>query len=604
MFRYIAIAWDPTVPHAAALAGSLVATMGAQSQWRQELGAPRIKVFTIDTVPGTNQAYPLHDQRGVVLGRLFLQDEPQASTDRVTQRLAMSERVIATGGRDLLENCWGRYVAFFESPDGSIHVLRDPSGALPCFGLRHGGVTVVFSWLEDVLDLLPQIPTPEVCQQGLAAYMAFGELTGRRTALQGVTQVLAGERVPMHRIGDHVGVLVWDASSISSTPAVMDPADASALVRDTVTTCVQAWARCYKAILLRLSGGVDSSIVAACLEKGRTTARVTGLNYHSPGSDGDERPFARLAAASARLELIERERDRTIRLERVLDIARTPVPHPYVGRLTSNSDAEIAHAIGASALFTGAGGDQLFFEIPRWWPAADYLRLLGLDGGFAGAALDAARLGGLSVWRTVRLALADRFRKQPLPMDLHRSRTLISPAVWDQAARPEGFVHAVFTSPSKLPIGKLNQVHQLTYPPAYYDPFSRERAPEPVNPLLSQPVMELCLKIPTFVLTKGGRGRALARAAFQGEIPEAIANRRSKGGMGDHFDAVLAANLDFARDVLLNGRLVQLGLLDRAAVEKALCSRDAGDNTPAGEIHLAIGVEAWLRRAVQPGKAS
>lgn len=597
MFKYIALAWDPAAADSAALGRSLTVTLRA-ALWRQELEQAQFTVFSSGTVAGVNQAHRMRDGRGLVLGRLFHRGHRQVQHGDDPR--VLSHVIPQADGQALLDDCWGRYVAFFSTPDGDVRVLRDPSGTLPCFGLRHGGVTVVFSWLEDVLELLPQIPVPEVSRDALAAYMAFGELTGRRTALRGVTQVLAGECVSLRGLDGQATDLLWDASKVASAPTDLEAEDAAAALRDTVTACVQAWARCYDSILLRLSGGVDSTILASCLGKGRTPARVTCLNYHSVGSDSDERPYARLAASAAGLELIEYERDARFRLERVLDIARTPVPHPYVGRLQSSVDAEIAQVVGAPVMFTGGGGDQLLYEMPRWWPAADYLRLRGFGPGFLGAALDAARLGQVSVWSAMRLAIADRFRTSPPPQDLHRQRTLISNEVWDQATRPAGFVHPVFLSKSTLPIGKLSQVQQLAYPASYYDPFCRERAAEPGHPLLSQPLMELCLKLPTFLLARGGRGRGLARDAFRGRIPDAIANRRAKGGLGEHLETVLIRNLDFAREVLLDGELIRLGLLDRNGVERALSAKDAGLQMPVGEIHLAIGVEAWLRRWSPP----
>jgi asparagine synthase (glutamine-hydrolysing) len=603
MFRYIALSWDASVSTAAACAHTLAQALAASPGWQQELQHPRLLVFSSGAIRGVNQAYPLRDGRGVVLGRLFDRNDPQASTDRIAHSIAESDRNPPDLALELLKRRWGRYIMFFESGHDDIQVLRDPGGTLPCYGLRHDGVTIVFAWLEDVIQLLPQIPLPEVDTDALAASLAFGELTGRRTALKGVTQVLAGERLSLQRMEEPVGPLAWDASLIAGQPVEPGDAEAAAVLRETVNTCVQAWARCYGGILLRLSGGLDSSILASCLAPGRTPATVTCLNYHSAGHDSDEREFARLAAARSQLDLIESERQGDFPLERILAVARTPLPQHYVGRLTSRSDAETARLLGATALFTGAGGDQLFFEIPQWWPAADYLRLRGMDRGLPAAVLDAARLGRVSVWRTLRLAALDLLRGKPPVPEHHRSRTLITDAVRRQAHHPGGFLHPAFLARTSLPIGKLAQVQQLAYQPAYYDPLAREQAPELVNPLLSQPLVELCLRLPTFVLTRGGTGRALARAAFRGEIPDAIVHRRSKGGMGRHFDAVLAANIDFARQVLLDGELVRLGLLDRAALERALSGREAGGPTPAGEVHIVLGVEAWLRRFRGPRAA-
>ena len=50
------------------------------------------------------------------------------------------------------------------------------------------------------------------------------------------------------------------------------------------------------------------------------------------------------------------------------------------GAMNAATDAKLAAAYRASAMFTGAGGDPLFYEMASWWPAADYLRDRGQTG--------------------------------------------------------------------------------------------------------------------------------------------------------------------------------------------------------------------------------
>ena len=149
---------------------------------------------------------------------------------------------------------------------------------------------------------------------------------------------------------------------------------------------------------------------------------------------------------------------------------------------------------------------------------------------------------------------------------------------------------------SGLPVGKLNHVRMLLHPIAYYDPYERERAPDVVNPLLSQPLIELCLRLPTYLLTHGGSGRALARRAFATELPPEILMRRSKGSIDQHLKNVLTHNLPMARELLLDGELVARGLLDRRRVEAALSGRPQAATVHVTEIHGHIAVEAWLQR--------
>src|SRR5258706_1812747 len=108
-------------------------------------------------------------------------------------------------------------------------------------------------------------------------------------------------------------------------------------------------------------------------------------------------------------------------------------------------------------------------------------------------------------------------------------------------------IHPALLQAADLPLAKATQTYYLLYPTPYYDPFHAEDAPETVNPLLSQPLVELCLQLPTWVLTHGGRGRALARRAFATDLPKEVATSRSKGGMEEHLKTILLHNIDFAR---------------------------------------------------------
>ncbi|MBE0547742.1 MAG: hypothetical protein IH627_08825 [Rubrivivax sp.] len=596
MFRYIALAWDDTLPSAETMPRRLALQLLASSAWETAFLRPGLHVLVAGAAPGINEVYPLQDEQGVVLGKLFrLGDLTQASPRPVVLDARDSDAIVRSGGRALVRDYWGRHISFLRGPSGGFHVLRDPSGTLPCFLMHFEGVAIVFSWLEEVLATMPGLPRPTVNADAVAAQLVFGELGSRETALRGITQVLQGEVVPLGGSAEP-GALLWNAIEQAQLAPVEDLAEATEALRHTVRACAQAWAGCYDSILFRLSGGVDSSILLSCLARGLTPARVTCINYHSPGIDSDERCYARLAAARAQRELIECERIAGFRLESILHAAPTPTPGNHVGRMGSaQMDAELAAAHGASAMFTGGGGDQLFFEFRHCWPAADYLCLRGLDRGFAAAAMDAARLGQMSVWRAMRLAVADRLHGRASTQAAPRSGNLFTEAAVAQATQGNRFRHPALQPDGCLPIGKRTQARQLMYPMNYYDPFEREAAPEMLNPLLSQPLVELCLRIPTYVLTQGGRGRALARRAFAAELPPEIATRRSKGGMEEHIRAVLLDNLDFAQGLLLDGELVRRGLIDRARAEALLCGEPATLASRAGEVHTSLAIEAWLR---------
>ncbi len=597
MFRYIALAWNPHIVNADHVARQFGQVLQAAPGWSLQQSRAGLLVFVTGGRDRVNVVYPLSGADGLVLGKLFRRSELNHRPSREVQLTdSESQAIVSSRGQALIDRFWGRYVAFLPASISDMLVVRDSGGALPCFRTRHEGVHIVFSWLEDLLTALPLLPRPRVSWPGLAAHLLHVKISGHGTALEGIHKVLPGEVVALGE-QDGACTLLWDAAAIALQPQDMAPEQAAPQLRRMVRACAQHWASCHDHLLLRLSGGVDSSILLSCLDHQATASRVTCVNYHSPGHDSDERSFARLAARRAKRELVERERDAQFHLEQVLDIARTPEPCNYVGRTgTGRMDAMLARERGADALFTGAGGDQLFFQMRGCWPAGDYLQLRGLDAGFPGALMDAARLGRVSVWRALLAAV----RSVGTPSETWRSAGM-QLALVNQEALPrhllsDEIVHPALLRARKLPMGKAFQTRQLLHPLDGYDPFEREAAPELVHPLLSQPLVELCLKLPTYVLTHGGRGRALAREAFANDMPAEIAGRWSKGGMGEHLQHILHRSMGLARSLLLDGELVRHGLLNRARVEEALSDRPTALAAHLHEIHVCIGIEAWLQR--------
>jgi asparagine synthase (glutamine-hydrolysing) len=117
-----------------------------------------------------------------------------------------------------------------------------------------------------------------------------------------------------------------------------------------------------------------------------------------------------------------------------------------------------------------------------------------------------------------------------------------------------------------------------------------------VTPLFSQPLLEAVLRIPTWLLTLGGWDRALARRAFQHEVPRPIITRRTKGGQEEHAKSILVRNITFARELLLSGKLAGAGILDRTLLGEVLSGRPTRVPTSNVELYACLSVEAWVRK--------
>ena len=597
MFRYIAFSWHLASADQVAAAHRWSQEIGASGEWIVALKLPNLRVYVAGSSRGVNDIYLLPQEQGVVVGRLFRRQGsvPSKQTD-IEFTASESQRIVHSDGRSLVDEFWGRYVAFLPSWTGEPRVLRDPTGTLPCFRTEAHGLTLIFSLLEDVLSL-PGMQTPPVSWDAIGAHLLLGSLDGRQTALDGVSQLPGGELTGMTPSGG-TSLSFWSAIDIACRAATLDQAEASQRLQEATIRCVQSWASCYPTILLRLSGGVDSSILLGTLSTRVAPERITCLNYHSPGSDSDERAFARLAAERANTTLVEKGLDEGFHLEDLLDAVRTPRPVNYIGGMGSrNIDVEVASASGSNVIFTGAAGDQIFYEIHSTWPASDYLRNRGIDRGFFKVALDSAHLGSVSLWTALRRAIADRsFHGRP-GQHADEYVVLMTPAAKHQAAQTaERFMHPGLQNASDLPIGKFHQVSGLISPLDYHHPYRNLASPEVVHPLMSQPLLEVSLSTPTYVLTDGGQGRALARRTFADVLPPAIATRRSKGGMEAYAVTTLQRNRAFARELLLDGLLVKQGLLDRDQLSAALSDQPAANTPYVAETHACIATELWAQR--------
>ncbi|MGA7537644.1 MAG: asparagine synthase-related protein [Steroidobacteraceae bacterium] len=599
MFRYVAFVWNDRDATAREAARALLERHWTVApEWRVALRGRGVEVRYVRARTDSSQAYEVADSGGVVLGTLFARSAEGVSTAAPRRLGEADSRAIAdTNGRQLIEDFWGRYVAFLhDAAAQATWVLRDPSGGMPCYLARCRAVDLYFSWIEDVLELVED--GLEVNWPYLIATACFLREHSSGTALRGITQVLAGECLEI-RAGLSKRFFYWDPLAVANTEVIEEAAAAVAAMRRCVRDVVHAWASCYEHLLLSLSGGLDSSIVLACLRDAPSRPRTTCFHYYPLGADLDERAFARAAAAGAGFELIERARDPSFSLQPLLGIHRSPEPtnYPYFlehGRL----DAQLAAECGAAAVLIGYGGDQLFYQERAQWAPGDFLHRRGVRPAVLRIALDAAQMDQVSVWRVLRAATSGYLVQQrwSLLEEAGRMRPLLVPDVIREARRSAEFLHPLLRHPRGTPSGKLWHAHQISQPFDFYDPLAGERGTERVAPLCSQPLMELCLRIPTYVLTQGGWDRAVARRAFYEELPTPIRNRRHKGGIEEHLRQTVEQNRGFLRELLLDGFLVREGIIDRNKLAEVLSGRATRIASGSGELLEYAGIEAWCGR--------
>jgi asparagine synthase (glutamine-hydrolysing) len=608
VFRYIALIWRPDQPDQAACVGTLGARIGCDRiQWQCVTCREGLRVFHTGAREGSDRCHVLNAGTGIILGTLFNRGcadsvEPGRGVSAALASMDF-DAVAASGGRWLVESCWGRYVAIFQhAPDQSERILRDPSGTLPCLMVAFQNVTLVFSHPEDLIRLHVLRPQPD--WRYIALHAAFPQVNGRKTALQGVNEVCAGECISLQE-GRRSHTFLWHPREFAHRAARSEwdsPSDCAPRVHATVRSCVQAWASQHRSLLHSLSGGLDSSLVLACLMSSREPPQVTAVNYYSENARGDERRYARAAATQARIKLLEYPIKSDVDLSAILNVRLGARPGFYLTSLQfSELECRMAAEYGATALFTGGWGDQLFYRSRNDYPALDYVRRHGFSAETLVILRDSAAMTGTTWWRVFRRALRNRARQPALMSMLVRlaADSLVHPEVSQSIKNSEELIHPWFRDTSRVPIGKLWHLFLLSGPVDLQRPFADEHTagPDLVAPLRSQPLMEACLEIPTYVLTAGGADRPVPRLAFQHEIPAIITRRLSKGLIDESFQGVFRHNRSFVRELLLDGLLVKERILDAVRLERALSDEESSFGQPHPELLSHVCTEAWLQRS-------
>jgi asparagine synthase (glutamine-hydrolysing) len=604
MFRYVALVWNVSSEQQSRMAESLTGQLRTR-HWRQSFNGAGLQVFCRD-LSATLRALPLANDAGIVLGTLFersrvLDDDSPARRATLTARSC--EAILSSRGQWLIDNCWGNYVALMRDPLArKLRVLKDPTGTLPCFRTSADGVTILFAHVGDCIEL--GLGRFTVDREYLRArILGFNDL--ERNALVEISQVRRGEYVeidPATEQATRSGRFCWDPYTfVREQPAIEDPNRAAAAVQATVRSCTQALCAGHASLLHRLSGGLDSSIVAGCLARASAPPRVACYTYFNPRGRSDERPWARLAAEHSGFEHFECPIEPAdVQLANLVRPRPATEPLPLLAYLIrSTIEEHLAAERSATAVFTGDGGDSGFCSDSLTYAVTDYLRRHGPGATAVRLASDVALRTERSTWAvllsSMRRWLFGAKMSEQIPALLMGSR-LVSAQVREGCAMPESYPHPWFSHLRHVPWDVLRRLGILVSTPEFYNVSDVDRPePEIVSPLYSQPAVELFLRIPIHIHAEGGHDRGLARRAFEREVPEGILRREWKDRAPGFHSEVLLRNLDFIRELFLDGVLVNEGLLDRAAVEAALAPGPSKTQVLPAEIYRHLDVEVWAR---------
>lgn len=610
MLRYLAMVWDETNPQQQEAARLIAARLPQLSgSWRQEFHAPGMQVFCAGARSDSSQLHLVPDDGGIVIGTLFARNQELSSPDpdeRLQFGPHQSAAYAQSRGQWLIDHAWGDYVAFGRDRDRKW-VLKDPTGSLPCLRTTFRGVSLFFSRIGDCMDL--RLLRFTINEAFLHAHLMIGTSLQDLSALHEVSPVHRGECIEFRSSGSDwssASRICWNPLTFTGADALIeDPQVAARAMRNVIKATTGSLASQHPSLLLRLSGGLDSSIVAGCLKQA-PTSNFTAYTYFSPNARSDERPWARLAAQHSGCEHFEYPLSPLeLNVKLGLQLPPSLEPSPLLSFIQrSTVEQELAARTRATGVFNGDGGDSGFCADSVPYAVPEFLRNHGLARGVFRLASQVALLTQKSSWSVLSSALRRRLAGETGTMREHilAASQLVSPDLQQDANLTETISHPWFTGLRRVPWGKIRRLGTLTTLPDYYNVAAAPDAdvPEIVSPLYAQPVMEILLRIPIYTHFHQGRDRGLARMAFAEDVPEPILRRLWKDRAPGFHDQLLARQRDFFKETLLEGVLVRQGLLNRALLEEVLSASPSKNTVFPGEIFRHLDSELWVRHW-QPG---
>jgi asparagine synthase (glutamine-hydrolysing) len=519
-------------------------------------------------------------------------------------------------GDDCVEQLRGMFAfAIWDAPRRKLLLARDRLGIKPLYWARHGDRLLFASEIKSILE--------SGLVQARANESAIPELLGNRS--------LAGDETMFRGIFKlQPGHVMTFADGVASTRRYWDvpdrPADAPRDRREDVDRFTHLLEESIRLRLMSdvplgvfLSGGIDSSAIAAVMAKmiGRP---LETFSVAFKARAFNELEYARevsTAIGANPHEIVIDDRDFFGALPRLLWHEDEPIAHPSSVPLFFVSKLARDHV---TVVLTGEGSDELlagYGRYPRallnWRAGAVYAKavpgvvrqaIAAAAGALPGSPGRYARRSFVTVPHAADLTFFDTFAGMPL----HRQRGLLHPRLQAIADRAHAYGPALAHFNARAgasPLDRLLYADMKTYLVELLmkqDQMSMAASIESRVPFLDHKLVEFAARLPEDRKLSGFSTKRILREAVKDLLPERIVSR-PKMGFPVPFGAwVQGPWRNVVRDVLLDARTRDRGIVDTNAVGRLLAATPASLGAQdADAIWSLINLELWYRTFIDGG---
>jgi asparagine synthase (glutamine-hydrolysing) len=515
--------------------------------------------------------------------------------------------------------------AIWDAPKRRLLLLRDRLGVKPLYWCRAGGALLFGSEIKAIFasDLIE----PVTNRAALPEVLSTRYTSGADTLFQGIHKLLPGHML-VFEAGHITTRQYWDLpmrEAKGSGPRAQGSPNGSpqrsALSPDVVSQFKSLLEESVRLRLMAdvplgmfLSGGLDSSAIAAIM------ARMIGRPLQTFSVAFKERAFNEIAYArqvaqaigADSHEVVIDDRDFFDALPRLVWHEDEPLAHPSSVPLYFVSALARRHV---TVVLTGEGSDELlagYGKYPRvawnWRAGTVYERMVpptlraaiasGVVPHLPGRWGRYARRSFLAMDRSAASMCFDNFAAIPLADQETLLASGLRGAATSAGAYGPSIAHFETPTAASTLLDRLLYADMKTYLVELLmkqDQMSMAASIESRVPFLDHKLVEFAATLPDTWKLSGWTTKRVLRESMKGLLPASILNRPKMGFPVPFAQWTRGPWNDVAREVLLDRRSRERGLIDPDAVDRLLRQHADGRTEGGDRIWSLLNLELWHR---------
>ncbi len=514
-------------------------------------------------------------------------------------------------GRDCVTHLRGMFAfAIWDREKGTLFVARDRLGIKPLY-YRVSSDSFLFG-SEIKVILTHGGFRPDFHVSVLPEYLAFGYLSGEETFYNGILKLMPGHWLEVNDRGELKIEQYWDLDT-SSTETVRDESYYIQTYR--LEQAVSSHLMSDVPLGVFLSGGVDSSVIAALMTKMRREPIETfSVGYTE--QTYSELPYARTVSThlnSLHHEVLVSEEDFFDALPKLIWHEDEPVAWPssvslyFVARLARER---------VTVVLTGEGSDETLGGYTRYPftlknQAWDKI-YRGLTPAFLRSRLRQTIAGSLLIGGRLRRKLAHTFLGSDASSGISyfdnffsafseaQQLQLLTDEALQKFPRGSAYAHVLgYWEQSKGPLlQRLLYTDIKTYLVELLmkqDNMSMAASIESRVPFLDHVLVEFASQVPQEVQLKGLTGKQILKKAAADLLPHSILYRAKLGFPTPWSGWLTGSRLDAIEKLLLETRSLQRGYFKRQAIQRLVAEHRGGHRDHYDRIWRLLNLELWHR---------